>query len=89
MLANRLKPFLPSCISHNQWAFVPKRSGVDNVVIAQDAVAKMKKMRNGKHGFNMINLDLEKVYDKINWEFLLKALKAFNFLSKWVNLFRS
>lgn len=89
LLANRLKPIISSIISHNQAAFVPKRQGVDNVVIAQEVFYRMKHRRCGNHGYVMVNLDLEKAYDKINWDFILNALKILNFPPNWVNIIRS
>lgn len=37
----------------------------------------------------MIKLDLEKAYDKINWDFICSVLHNFHFPTKWVNLIRA
>lgn len=50
ILVNRLKPHLSSLISVNQGAFVPGRNAIDNVVIAQEIVSKMKKLKHKKKG---------------------------------------
>ncbi|KAF7807304.1 reverse transcriptase [Senna tora] len=68
IIVNRLKPLIPDLLNFNQGAFVPGRKTIDNVVVAQEIVNSMKKKRKSKAGWMSIKLDLEKAYDKINWE---------------------
>ncbi|XP_061375716.1 uncharacterized protein LOC133317851 [Gastrolobium bilobum] len=73
LLANRLKDFMPSWISPNQCSFISGRHGSDNVIIAQEVVHSMKKRKCAK-GWMAIKLDLEKAYDRLNWQFIHDTL---------------
>lgn len=80
----RLRPHISSLISWNQGAFVPGRQALDNIVIAQDIVSRMKRNKHGRYGWVVVKLDLFKAYDKVNWGFLNLVLEAFKFPNKWV-----
>jgi hypothetical protein len=58
VLANRLKPLLPLCISHEQSAFVEHRSIVDNVMIATEIIHHMKCKTRGKMGEVALKIDI-------------------------------
>lgn len=73
VLVAKIRPFLSNIISPIQTAFVPGRRGVDNVVIAQDLIYTMDKMK-GKEGYMAIKVDLEKVYDRLEWSSIHKVL---------------
>ena len=34
----------------------------------------------------LINLDIQKAYDKVDWRFLCKTLEAFGFSKQWINI---
>ena len=53
---------------------MPGRQGTDNVVIAQEVFHAMKS-KNGRQWFMAIKEDLEKVYDRLNWQFLMDTLR--------------
>jgi hypothetical protein len=74
VIVHRLKPLMPSIISPFQTGFVPTRSIHENVVVAQEMVHSMHKMR-GKTGFVAIKVDLAKAYDRIRWSFIAEVLK--------------
>ncbi|KAF7826637.1 reverse transcriptase [Senna tora] len=86
ILVNRLKSIIPNLISFNQGAFFPGRKSIDNVVIAQELMASIKKRKRNKFGWMMIKLDLEKAYDKISWKFILRVLVFLKFPSEWTSL---
>ncbi|XP_061339878.1 uncharacterized protein LOC133286473 [Gastrolobium bilobum] len=73
ILANKIKPLLGSLISPNQVSFVPRRQIQDNIIIAQELVHAMHKMK-GRKSFLSIKIDLEKAYDKLNWRFIRSVL---------------
>ncbi|KAK3199387.1 hypothetical protein Dsin_022802 [Dipteronia sinensis] len=64
ILVQRIRPLLPNLVSPNQVAFVPVRQIQDNIVIAQEALHKFKKV-NGKLGFMAWKIDLAKAYDNL------------------------
>ena len=50
--------------------------------MAQEAIHSLKK---SKTKGMLVKLDLAKSYDRLNWEYLQKILKAFGFNERWIN----
>ncbi|GMJ08752.1 hypothetical protein HRI_004544400 [Hibiscus trionum] len=69
IVVNRLKPYLPGWVSENQTSFVPGRSIIDNVIVAQEIIHSMRS-KKGKAGWFAIKVDLEKAYDRLEWSFI-------------------
>ena len=69
----RLPPFLDKLISPLQTAFVPRRKGIDNMIIAQEIIHSLGKKR-GRTGYMALKIDLEKAYDKLEWNFIKNML---------------
>lgn len=78
VLISQMKPILGKLIHPLQASFFPGRQAADNIIIAQELVDNVKKSK-AKNGGLMLKLDLEKVYDKVDWEFLMHTLRLFNF----------
>ncbi|KAL0013725.1 hypothetical protein SO802_000794 [Lithocarpus litseifolius] len=76
VLVARIRPLLNNLISPIQTAFVLRRRGVDNVVIAQELIYTMDRMK-GQEGYMAVKVDLEKAYDRLEWSFIHKVLQAF------------
>ena len=74
IIVNRIKPVMSTIISPNQCSFVPGRLSSDNIIVAQEVIHTMKTMK-GKKGFMAVKIDLEKAYDRINWEFAINCLR--------------
>ena len=83
LLVTRLRPILQREISPLQNAFTQDRSIHDNLFIAQEALNTFHKSHN-KTGWCALKLDMEKAYDRIEWDFLWQTLEAFGFPSKWI-----
>ncbi|KAL5574669.1 hypothetical protein UlMin_016368 [Ulmus minor] len=88
LLADRIKPLLHDLICPAQGAFVLGRSIHDNSVIIQEVIHSMKK-KSGQVGYVAMKIDLQKAYDRLNWEFLFLVLKAFGFHDRWIGWVRS
>jgi hypothetical protein len=84
ILANRLKFLLSKIISHLQAAFVPKRNIQDNTVLAHELLHSFKSKR-GKGGYMFLKLDMEKVFDRMEWNFLLAILEKLGFSPTWIS----
>jgi hypothetical protein len=82
VIANRLKPLLPTLISQEQAGFVEGRQILDNIIQAHEIIHTLKSQRRGGM---IIQLDLAKAYDKISWHYMAKTLEAFGFDQHWIN----
>ena len=67
VIANRLKPLLPSLISPVQSGFVEGRQILDGVILVQEVLHSLK---NSRIPGMLIKLDISKAYDKLNWVFI-------------------
>lgn len=75
VIANRLKLVIGKLVCENQCSFIPGRQACDNIIVAQEVLHTMRK-KTGCVGEMIIKLDLEKAYDRINWQFLHSVLQA-------------
>ncbi|XP_057719331.1 secreted RxLR effector protein 78-like [Arachis stenosperma] len=82
----RLKGLLEDIVSPTQSAFVGGRLIQDNVIIVQEVYHSLnKKGREGSQNI-AIKLDMNKAYDRLEWDFLEKVLMKLKFTEKWVEL---
>ena len=82
---SRLRPILGNLVSSFQVAFVPGRRGIDNVIIAQELIHSIHR-KKGRIGQFILKLDLEKAYDRLEWDFICEVLTFFKFPPSFVNL---
>lgn len=85
VIVGRLKTILPYIISPYQASFVPRRCIQDNIIIAQEMIHSMKRMK-AKKGFMTIKVDLEKAYYRLSWDFIHKTLKETNIPVDMINV---
>ena len=85
-MVNRLKHLLPSLIDEFQTTFVPARHMDDNILIAHELTHIINKQQQGTTHLAALKLDMNKAYDRVNWNFLLKVLKAYSFPVLWLKL---
>ena len=81
VLANRLQGVLTSLIGPFQYAFMPVRQMLDNIVLAEEIVAAWR--RRDTPGF-IWKVDFSKAYDTLDWQFLWNVLWWRAFLETWV-----
>lgn len=60
-------------VTPNQFGFIPNRNIHENIVVAQETLHSMHKLK-GKRGYFTIKVDLTKTYDKMNRQFFEKVL---------------
>jgi hypothetical protein len=72
IMVNRLKKIIPQVVSPFQAGFVPGRNITENIVIAQEMLHSMTKMRS-RTGFFVIKVDLSKAYDRLTWILSIKC----------------
>lgn len=85
ILVNRIRPMLNDIISAMQSSFIPGRNTSDNAISLQEIVYHQRKSKR-KAGNLVFKLDLEKGYDRVDWRFLEKTLRAFGFPTACVRL---
>ncbi|KAJ9556398.1 hypothetical protein OSB04_011012 [Centaurea solstitialis] len=82
VLAERMKSVLENVISNVQSAFLKGRSVLDGVLVANETVSYLKRL---KKKCLIFKVDFEKGYDSVSWEFLLDMLEKMGFGQKWRN----
>ena len=84
-LANRIKGHLPNFISKAQSAFVPNRHISSNIIIVQEIIHSFNLNSWKDHSF-ILKLDLAKAFDRLEWNFILAALRKIGFNNHFINL---
>lgn len=80
VFSERLKKVLPLTISDQQYAFVEGRQILDSALIANEIIDDWQARK--LEGV-VIQLDLEKAFDMVDWDFLDMVLKHKGFGEKW------
>ena len=73
IIVTRLQALLLDLIGPQQTSFVLARHITENINIAQEVVHSMRR-KMGKKGLMAIKIDLEKAYDRLNWNFIHETL---------------
>ncbi|KAL9681437.1 hypothetical protein QQ045_013220 [Rhodiola kirilowii] len=79
MLANRLKPILPTIISENQGAFFPGKIISDNIITAQELIHFIRTRSRQKVGYFALKVDISKAYDRVEWDLLEVMMRSLGF----------
>ena len=82
-MVGRLKGIMKKLIGPAQSSFIPARLSADNIVVVQEAVHSMRR-KNGRKGWMLLKLDLEKAYDRLRSDFLEDTLRAAGLSEAWV-----
>ncbi|RVW29925.1 LINE-1 retrotransposable element ORF2 protein [Vitis vinifera] len=81
VLSNRIKEVLDKVVSPDQNAFVKGRQILDASLIANEVIDYwLKRKEKGV----ICKLDIEKTYDSINWNFLMKVMRKMGFGDRWM-----
>ncbi|GJZ72635.1 RNA-directed DNA polymerase, eukaryota, reverse transcriptase zinc-binding domain protein, partial [Tanacetum coccineum] len=80
ILTNRIKSALCKLVSPSQ---CPGRQITDNILLTQELLRGY----NWKNGTRRValNIDIQKAYDTVNWDFLEKVLNIFKFPTKMIS----
>ncbi|GJR74233.1 RNA-directed DNA polymerase, eukaryota, reverse transcriptase zinc-binding domain protein [Tanacetum coccineum] len=82
ILTNRIKGSLSEIVNINQSAFIPGRHIQDNILLAQELLRGYNR-KNGPRRCAM-QVDIQKAYDTVSWNFLEDVLIKFGFPNKMV-----
>ncbi|XP_062103697.1 uncharacterized protein LOC133814800 [Humulus lupulus] len=83
LLCKRLEVVLPDIIQTNQGAFVKGRTIAHNIMIFQDLIKNYGRASTSSRC--AIKIDLSKVYDTVDWDFLEDLLNALSFPKKFIS----
>lgn len=83
ILSNRMLPLLDSLIGRTQLAFILGRCISKNILLAQELVRNYH--MNGGSPRCTMKVDLMKVYDSVDWDFIVHCLSCFGFPPKFTN----
>lgn len=75
---------LGKVISPNQLAFVPGHLIQDNILVAHEAFHFLKMQKKGKISDTAVQLDFNKAYNRIQWDFLQALMRQMGFNGDWV-----
>lgn len=84
MLVNRIKPFMNKIIFPCHNVFVPKGLISDNIQLAYELLHIMKS-KKCKTRYMTLKINLEKVYDRLEWTSIRNVLIIFNFSHHLIN----
>ncbi|KAL5566188.1 hypothetical protein UlMin_029352 [Ulmus minor] len=84
MLANRMRKVLDYIISGEQSAFIPGRLISDNAIIGFECLHAIKRRKTKKNHL-ALKLDMEKAYDRVEWDFIRNVMGKLGFSVGWTN----
>lgn len=85
ILASRIRGILGDLIDLNQSCFIAGRQCCDNILVVQEAIHSMR-TRKIKKGAVALKIDLEKAYDRLNWDFIDDTLRHLGLGDKFRNV---
>lgn len=83
LMARRMKSVLPHIISETQAAFVEGCLISDNILVAHELLHTLSSDNKCSSEYISIKTDISKAYDRVEWAFLDKAMKAMGFSEAW------
>lgn len=78
-----MKNLLPNMLGAEQAAFVAGRNISDNIMAVHEIVHSMEFSRNRDDPLMIFKIDMEKAYDRLDWNAILSIFDAMNFPAKW------
>ncbi|GFY92846.1 hypothetical protein Acr_08g0012420 [Actinidia rufa] len=77
IMVSRLAPALLSIIDPAQAAFIQNRRMVDNIYLLQELLRQYGRKRSSPRC--ILNIDIRKAFDTVDWDFIHDMLQALNF----------
>lgn len=81
VVANKIRTLLPHLVSKEHAGYVEGRKILNNIIQAHEVVHMLT---SKKQAGMIMQLDIAKAYDKVNWIYIRKVLTAFGFDHNWV-----
>ena len=86
VLAERLKIVLPEIIHPDQKGCVPGRYIGENIRLIDDILYEIEE---GNMPSSILQLDQEKAFDRVEWQWLFKCLENFNFGQRFIGYLKT
>lgn len=84
----RMKPLFHKIIGPSQASFFQNRRASDHAIIVQEFITHFKKIK-GKQGSMILKIDLEKIFNRLEWSFIRDTLHFFSFPQPLISLIMS
>ena len=82
IIASRLAPALSSIVDPSQSAFIQHRSMMDNIFLLQELLRNYGRKRISPRC--ILNVDLRKAFDSVDWDFVYDMLSALQFPPRFI-----
>ena len=76
VIAMRMRKVVDDVISSDQKGFLTNRNIAENTRLVYDVMSELKRLN--KPGMLLL-VDFEKAFDSVEWSYIKKVLKAYNF----------
>ena len=77
---------MPNLILKHQSAFLSDRLISDNILVAFETLHYMQNHNQGKSGFMALKLDMNKAYDRVEWEYMERVMIKMGFHARCIQL---
>ncbi|CAN0858391.1 LINE-1 retrotransposable element ORF2 protein [Linum grandiflorum] len=89
ILASRLSVSLPKIIGIHQNGFIKNRQITGNLIVANEIMHVLRRKKAGNKFYMALKLDMEKAFDRIEWDYLFEALFRMGFHPRFIQWIRS
>ena len=86
LLAHRLNKVLPKIIHNDQTGFLKNRGLTDNVI---DLISAVEHCELNEIDALLVSYDLEKAFDRVEWNVLLKIMQKFGFHQEYIEMIKT